>query len=778
MKIIKITIGFYSNRINASHFGPKKHGNVIVRVTNTKEITPPFTLNVVHSTLLALGNKYGGLFVECRISGSETLLTISPYKKGYAPVRLINHSHNHMIEYTETGQDNKQFLAPGETCFFTWTNPNGPRKLLWSVSGFVEEHTNSLESDGQGVIELVKGSYLEWVSFLDGMQRILLFSQDTGLCYQLARNLSEMERINQEIDVSIQGIGISLVHNDDVRSGFVNKELLYASISASDLVWEFRKSVYMRESSIGHFVNHTRCIGTDLKVNYQEEKIYSPIEGRLRRQFQRGLWFQIRLSAHQRQFHAKINRVQIDNQLRECLFPVIFAPVPLPKSVMSEIFEEENLEVKEFLDEDLKLAMKGLKDFATLTVTQGHKDFYDYLHLSPLKVHVSFSLTSYNSTGVPRSNFISLILQSFGVTITDTDDIIFRLAYFERRHTFFSSEDLLGQMIRHYKSQAIKQIYVLIFGLDVIGNPLGLVVGVTRSVEDLFYEPFQGAVEGPSEFAEGLGIGIRSVFSGVVGGAAGTVSKITGALGKGLASLTFDEKFQNKRRDAIKKKEDDKTLGLQWLEVPIEGAIEDGVVGFFKGAAKGSIGIVARPVGGVIDFTSGAFDSVKRATEVSQETGRIRPARFLHPDGVVRYYDLKSAQWTKVLNDLNKGHYAKTDYYVIYEDNPYEKEQGYLVTNKRVFCIAYKAVMGSWTIYWEFLHRDLLGPPSGGLEEGNRWYLLLKPKEEAAGRSGILSIFSSADKGKKMYIRSRDSARYIARVIEDLRVTSANELME
>ena len=56
--------------------------------------------------------------------------------------------------------------------------------------------------------------------------------------------------------------------------------------------------------------------------------------------------------------------------------------------------------------------------------------------------------------------------------------------------------------------------------------------------------PFQGAVEGPSEFAEGLVIGVRSVFSGVIGGAAGTVSRITGALGKGLASLTFDEKFQ------------------------------------------------------------------------------------------------------------------------------------------------------------------------------------------------------------------------------------------
>jgi vacuolar protein sorting-associated protein 13A/C len=69
-------------------------------------------------------------------------------------------------------------------------------------------------------------------------------------------------------------------------------------------------------------------------------------------------------------------------------------------------------------------------------VTKGQKDFFDNLHLSPLKVHVSFSLTSYKSSksASRRSNFFGLFLQSLGVTITDTDDIIFRLAYFERKH--------------------------------------------------------------------------------------------------------------------------------------------------------------------------------------------------------------------------------------------------------------------------------------------------------------------------------------------------------
>jgi vacuolar protein sorting-associated protein 13A/C len=43
----------------------------------------------------------------------------------------------------------------------------------------------------------------------------------------------------------------------------------------------------------------------------------------------------------------------------------------------------------------------------------------------------------------------------------------------------------------HYAGQSVKQLYVLVLGLDVIGNPYGLVLGLTQGVEDLFYEPFQ-----------------------------------------------------------------------------------------------------------------------------------------------------------------------------------------------------------------------------------------------------------------------------------------------
>lgn len=49
-------------------------------------------------------------------------------------------------------------------------------------------------------------------------------------------------------------------------------------------------------------------------------------------------------------------------------------------------------------------------------------------------------------------------------------------------------------------------------------------------------------------------MGVRSLFGRTVGGTAGAVSRITGAMGKGIAALTFDKDYQRKRRDQINRK--------------------------------------------------------------------------------------------------------------------------------------------------------------------------------------------------------------------------------
>lgn len=39
--------------------------------------------------------------------------------------------------------------------------------------------------------------------------------------------------------------------------------------------------------------------------------------------------------------------------------------------------------------------------------------------------------------------------------------------------------------------QGVRQVYILVLGLDVLGNPYALITGIGKGVKDLFYEPYQ-----------------------------------------------------------------------------------------------------------------------------------------------------------------------------------------------------------------------------------------------------------------------------------------------
>jgi vacuolar protein sorting-associated protein 13A/C len=245
---------------------------------------------------------------------------------------------------------------------------------------------------------------------------------------------------------------------------------------------------------------------------------------RMRRQFNHGFWLELKSSSHQLQLHAKINHIQIDNQLSDSIFPIILAPIPPPKSVaaitemkpfvemsvvqrlipntnvkqfkymrvlmqefslkvdldfinaLMEIFDTTTTEAesKQKFLEDLQVQSQPLFDQVTVHSLQEQKNFYDNLHLGPIKVHISFSLGSgtESSKALP---IISTLLQGVGVTLTDVNDIIFRLAFFEREYRFLTQRQLISECQAHYIGQAVKQLYVLVLGLDVIGNPYGLV---------------------------------------------------------------------------------------------------------------------------------------------------------------------------------------------------------------------------------------------------------------------------------------------------------------
>ncbi|KAJ8973732.1 hypothetical protein NQ317_012871 [Molorchus minor] len=719
-----------------------------LRVPETQEVTAKFLYTESHNTLLRLNNKYGGINVDIQLTEGAIYINIAPYADGSAPALLVNHSDVE-IKYWEKDSIQQRSLEPKNTILYTWDNPSGPRVLCWD-KGNKKEVTSDLRRDGIGEYNLDDHTKIYWASFLDGMQRTLLFTPDRSIAEE-AQSSTLSQNIQQEINVSIHGLGLSLVNNE------YRQEVMYIGIASSGIIWETSKmngkrfkpfggkeSTHLEAAFQTYLVkqqnneedasSRVTLMDGKMLVDFEAGIMIKPIKRRIRRTFQTGLWMQMKTSLLQTHLHAKINRLQIDNQMFDCIFPVVLAPVPPPKSVAVDsgikpfveisilqlvmknsqirqfmyfkvLVQEFHIKVdmgfKQLFLTDMNLVNEPLYLHASLQSIQEQKSFYDLLHFSPLKIHISFSMASGSSAGQSSStpNFLNILLQSIGVTLTDLQDVVFRLSYFEREFIFLTQKQLISEATSHYVGQTVKQLYVLVLGLDVIGNPYGLVLGITKGVEDLFYEPFQGAIQGPGEFAEGLALGVKSLVGHTVGGAAGAVSRITGAMGKGIAALTFDEDYQRKRREALRKQPSTVHEGFARsgkglvmgvysgvtgvFTKPVEGAKEQGVEGFFKGLGKGAVGLVTRPVAGVVDFASGSLDAVKRCADNGEETHRLRPPRFLQADCLVRPYNLHEAEGHKMLNEMSKGKYSTTDVYVGHYE-VVKKKEVLLLTDKRV----------------------------------------------------------------------------------------------
>ncbi|NXN58644.1 VP13A protein, partial [Rynchops niger] len=254
---------------------------------------------------------------------------------------------------------------------------------------------------------------------------------------------------------------------------------------------------------------------------------------------------------------------------------------------------------------------------------------------------------------------LNLLLKSIGATLTDVQDVVFKLAFFELNYHFCTTQQLQSAVVRHYSKQAIKQMYVLILGLDVLGNPFGFIRGLSEGVEAFFYEPYQGAIQGPEEFIEGMALGLKALVGGAVGGLAGAASRITGAMAKGVAAITMDEDYQQKRREAMNKQPTGLREGLthykknsvfyNLLHFIHLGAQKEGAAGFFKGVGKGLVGAVARPTGGIIDMASSTFQGIKKVADSSEDVISLRPPRFFGEDGVIRPYRLRDGTGSQML---------------------------------------------------------------------------------------------------------------------------------
>ncbi|NXV08404.1 VP13A protein, partial [Cettia cetti] len=815
-------------------FWPENDANkLLVRVENSN--LPPKKINFdqqENCLLLHLDNKLGGISVDVNVTEHSIVITFSNYHDGAAPFLLINHTKEEIIEYGQSSlSELEDCLQPNKAVLYTWADPTGSRKLKWRCGNRTEEI--SPKEDKMEILSVDSRKAVYLMSFYEGLQRIVLITEDENV-FKLTYESVKAELAEQEIVLSLQDVGISLVNN------YTKQEVSYIGITSSDVVWETKPkkksrwkpmSVKQIDKLEQEFRDYSELTPSENKIvelesnvlvsltpNGMNMKIQQPNEIPIRRNYLPALKVEYSSSAHQKSFRIQIYRIQIQNQIPGAIFPFVFYPIKPPKSITLDsapkpftdvsivmrtaghsqishikyfkvLIQEMDLRldlgflyaVGEFFtqtdvpsDQELQLFKKDVESLQEELMSVSSMDtsqisLYEYFHISPIKLHLSFSL----STGGEDSNkeerknelipfqSLNLLLKSIGATLTDVQDIVFKLAFFELRYHFCTTQQLQSAVVRHYSKQAIKQMYILILGLDVLGNPFGFIRGLSEGVEAFFYEPYQGAIQGPEEFIEGMALGFKALVGGAVGGLAGAASRITGAMAKGVAAITMDEDYQQKRREAMNKQPTGLREGITRggkglvsgfvsgitgiVTKPIRGAQEEGAAGFFKGVGKGLVGAVARPTGGIIDMASSTFQGIKKVADSSEDVISLRPPRFFGEDGVIRPYRLRDGTGSQMLQKIENGRFAKLRYIA----HAMVNSTDLLMVTKSGVLFVTKGAFGQLTCEWQYTYDEFTKEPF--IVDGRR--LRIEAKER------VKSVFHAKEFGKIINFRSPEDAK-------------------
>ncbi|XP_033127425.1 vacuolar protein sorting-associated protein 13A-like [Anneissia japonica] len=766
-------------------FWPVDHSNhrkLVVKLKGHKHFSEPFLFTDPHTTVLKMDQEVGGITAETQLTETARVVAIHGFKQGNFTVKLVN-TTEYEVQYNQQGVADVSPLGPGECILYTWQVPTRDRQLVLKIAD--KTIKNDLVKDGIGEIIRPK-ERIYWVSFLDGRQRILLFTKDLVIATK-AQQAGELEQVNMELNLSLEGVGLSMVNN------YTRTEVAYVGLTSSGIIWQAKQRRRFRDMPGGQVAlleteyqkyeleqqqdkNAPPAVykAGNMEIDFENLVMYNPKRHHIKRTHHPGVWAQVKVSPHQLQFHLKTHRIQMDNQTKTPIFPTVLAPVAPPKSVATENALKPMIEVS------------LLMGYAEHSNVQQIKLFQVLIQEMHVKLDQGFLSNFINylqpETEIEGKEYLKVLMR---LTLFNMPKIFLRLGYFERRFKFYSQPQLTLELTKHYSNQAVKQLYVLVLGLDVIGNPFGFVQGMGAGIKDLFYEPYQGAVQGPEEFAEGVALGMRSLFGHAVGGAAGAVSRITGTLGKGLAALTMDDDYKRKRQQAINRQpktlqegfaRGGKGLVMGFVEgvsgvvtKPVQGVKKEGAKGFFKGMGKGLAGIVAKPTGGVIDFASSTFEGIRRATEVSTEVKKLRPARFLHPDHVVRPYVLYEATGNCLLQEIDKGKFALTDDYV--DHLQVMKDCIMLLTDRRIIYIVKQDVLGGWNVAWHHTWKELKEPPVL-MEKGIQ--VIPKEQEQPVKRGPLGRPLKIANlmkgkgpQGKIVLINNRDVGRRFASKMQE-----------
>ncbi|CAH2046777.1 unnamed protein product, partial [Iphiclides podalirius] len=808
------------------------------------------------------------------------IITFKQFNSGNAPVRIENLCDDLFLKLHQVESGQVALLSPYQSMLYTWDDPAKERKLVWNIynnkgKGFVADFSQdgygeekvsfhsvkhstlvatssvtsklsstlkrltpkspepcSSSSDDSDSFELLENLakskktrkdkvIVYWVSYMNGYQRVFALAQDERLAQQY-RMMIDSERSNYEVFLSLSSVSLSVC----VQTGVGVKELAYVSVTDSLPRWEVNVSSKWKQLAPDltawiedkYQSEQKKCNLKDyIHIDLEKMHMTKPFFSELRRTYCPGVWLQLRKSDTHTYCHLKLQRLQIDNQLYEAVFPSVLYPAPLPPHVKTrdarpcvevvamkqyqpsmnqDIYKYLKVLVQEFcvnldrgfvnyifdilnhwkveekpavrLRADLALVHMPLTMLAIKSQTCAQRNvLFEYVHLSPLKLVLSLSSRGYaDSASSPsrshygnqkenrpklfNSDLLEYLFNSWGSSLCDMKDVVIRMSFLELRNAPITRTALVDAASRHYWIQLVQQFYVLVLGLDILGNPYSYIGDFSKTLKQ-YYEPF-------------LGNSCGVQLSAAVRGAAKILSCQGGAsLVEGTPRIRLPRK----------RPEEEGVIIDNLPEALLEANRRNP-----SSVALAVSGLIARPTIDVCREAARAALSPQLGADcaeaalralVERSGGRLlarrRLPRHCPVNEGLRAYNATAARGAALLAQLSRGHYSDTDSYVAHVHLTRTSLTTLLVTTQHIFLVRAGGNSNSWHIEWVVKLDDLIGVPA---VEGDKLVLNIKQDEMVNYFSTDEKVIEIADPEVLLWLQSKIECALIL-ALEDKR---------
>ncbi|KAK3771912.1 hypothetical protein RRG08_053893 [Elysia crispata] len=338
--------------------------NMYVKYDGSNISSIHFPIKSCHSTVLRM-DQGRALCVEVT-GGMDTSVTIifTDYKPGDAPARVENLCEDVFLKIHQKNQSQATLLAPYQRILYTWDEPSAERTLMWNVYGRKRaSYPAFINRDGSGEVRLqvpslrkpnnagvvvqdavetddssspedesdemnglldqallsrtrVDKMVIFWMSYLEGMQRVLLFTQDERVAKAVI-NTTEGGSADIALFASIEGVCLSVI-------SAAYQELALLSISSNPSLWEvlvknkWRKldvelATWLEDQWRGDV--QQASLHEQIEADLSQMQMTKPYIGALRRSFHPGIWCQYQASKHHMALNMTVQCLQVKSIL-------------------------------------------------------------------------------------------------------------------------------------------------------------------------------------------------------------------------------------------------------------------------------------------------------------------------------------------------------------------------------------------------------------------------------------------------------------------------------